>query len=291
MESGRDFDAEKRDEQSQPTLVSRRRMLVTSAGLATAMCGTQMGVGMSEADSVSGLERTDGCTSRTKDCDGTSFAQIRRDGLNREVQLNQSIEMMYYGQSEMPGEDSYMHEFAVGGLGSTRFNCDDEEFCRSYRAALAEAEFTVSSRDGHNLSIVVCGRGVPDEGSYTSSDIVIDDAEAVSDLLLERAPRSVQQPWEPVQVAGTLHDDSSRVDSEGSSVSGRWTMDYYETNFGYDGQTVTDMTQYVRLFVFLPKTEAENEFTEDTLDVEMRFTDDKRREHGAKMSYDFNNLQ
>ncbi len=79
------------------------------------MCGTQMGVGMSEADSVSGLERTDGCTSRTKDCDGTSFAQIRRDGLNREVQLNQSIEMMYYGQSEMPGEDSYMHEFAVGG--------------------------------------------------------------------------------------------------------------------------------------------------------------------------------
>lgn len=284
------FDTEQQDEQSQRDTMSRRRMVLASSGLATALCGTRIGAGVSAADSPSEPEQGGGRPAAAEECDGTSFKQVRPDGLDREVQLSQSIQMVYYGQSELPSGDGYLHEFAVEGLGSTRFSYKDEEFRRSYNAELSEAEFTIGSREGHDIDdIEMYGPGVPEEGSYTSSDVLIDGAEAASNLLLKRAPQAVQWSWKAVQVAAALHEDTNQVDSRGSTISRQWTMNYFTNNFGYDGQQKSDMAQYVRFFVYLPKADENAEVTQDTLDIEMQCSDDKGREHGTEMSYGFKN--
>lgn len=235
--------------------------------------------------------RAEDCPPEAVECDGSSYKQIRHDGYKREVQLSQSIEMIYYGSSETPSGDGYTHEFAVEGLGSTRFSYDDEEFHRSYQAELAEAEFTVSSREGHNIDeIKSYGSGVPDDEAYTVDDIVIDGAKIASSLLLKRSPKRVRQTWKAIQVAATLVDTSGQVSDGSSTISEQWTMNWFQDVFGYSGGAMTDMTQYVRFFVYLPKAGGEWwETTSDTLDIDMSVHDDKGREHGTEMSYEIMN--
>lgn len=225
-------------------------------------------------------------------------SQIRPDGLNREVHLEQGMTVGYHGISDFTSS-TYSHEFTVTSHGATRFSYQDEDFRVSHQAQLDYWGFEISSdypvdfTDGGMTASAVpqgsattatewAGRTAIELGvkylifkgaGKVLSSVVRGGLEGiVGSSLRARILKHIGGRYFP-NVLPEEQDSSPTY--YGRDISDKWTARSKKNYFGFSGEPFTDQSMTLNFKVVLPQSV---DISENDLSIRTYSIDDKSRE-------------